>query len=202
MRRIGLPADDQTLRGDRVACLRELRAEFAVAEHLRQLAQDLQVQVGRLLRHQQDEDQVHRTLVRRLEGDGSARAQERADRFTQALARARAGWRCPGPARWSPGARVRAGCPGSAPRLTPGLAFEQRAACSNTAFLSAAGMSSTTLEAGSSEAIRLISCAAAVRAPRAVSVLAAPGEHPQPLIPPRGCGPRRSGDDRRSFPCA
>jgi hypothetical protein len=43
MRRIGLPTHDQTLSGYRIACLCELRTEFTVAEHLRQLTQNFQM---------------------------------------------------------------------------------------------------------------------------------------------------------------
>jgi len=44
-------------------------AKLLVAEHLRQFAENLQVQIGGALRYQQHKNHVHRLAVRRIERD-------------------------------------------------------------------------------------------------------------------------------------
>ena len=60
-------------------------AEGLVAEHLRQLGEYLQMQIGGALRHQQDEDEADRLAVGRVEGNRFAHAHEGADRLLDAL---------------------------------------------------------------------------------------------------------------------
>src|SRR5688572_8996062 len=55
---IRLPCGDQCVQRGRVGRLHHCLAQRLVAEHLRQLGEDLQVLLGRLLRHQQDEHQA------------------------------------------------------------------------------------------------------------------------------------------------
>src|SRR5262245_30082145 len=60
-------------------------AQRPVAEHLRQLREDLQVLLGGLLRYQQDEGERHRLAVGRFEGHWLGEAHEGAERLLQPL---------------------------------------------------------------------------------------------------------------------
>src|SRR5437764_4187016 len=60
-------------------------AERAVAEHLRELGEDLQVLLRGLLRHEQHEHQSDRRAVGRVEGDGLGEADEGAQRLFEAF---------------------------------------------------------------------------------------------------------------------
>src|SRR5476651_666784 len=60
---IGLPCADVLVQDARVICAGQLLAQFLVGKHLRQFGQNLQVLLGGLLRHQQDEQQVDRLAV-------------------------------------------------------------------------------------------------------------------------------------------
>jgi hypothetical protein len=82
---VRLPADDETLRGERIGRLRELGAKVAIAEHLRELGENLQVHVRCALGDQEHEYQAYRTAVGRFECERRAQAQERAYGLTQAL---------------------------------------------------------------------------------------------------------------------
>src|SRR5262245_35076131 len=82
---IRLPRGDELVEGGGVGDRGEALAQLPVAEHLRQLAEDLEMLLGRLLRHEQHEDQVHRAAVGRVERDRGLEAEERADRLLQAL---------------------------------------------------------------------------------------------------------------------
>src|SRR5689334_13066354 len=64
---------------------KQLVPENPVAEHLRELGQDLQVGVGRAVGHQQHEDQVDRLGVRSVEGNRLAGAHQCPDRLLQTL---------------------------------------------------------------------------------------------------------------------
>src|SRR5438270_6356607 len=57
---IRLPCDDQLEKRRSVGRGAHCLAKGAVAEHLRELREDLQVLLGRLLRHEQHEDERHR----------------------------------------------------------------------------------------------------------------------------------------------
>ena len=65
--------------------LDQLLAQIGIGKHLCQFRQDLQVLLGRLLRYQQDEQQLDRLAVGRVEGYRSAQAHESRYRFAQAL---------------------------------------------------------------------------------------------------------------------
>src|SRR5690606_36430109 len=80
---MGSPFADQPMDFVHVAFGEQLVAQRLVAEHLRQLGKDLQVQVGGLFGNQEDEDQVHRLAVRRIEGNWLAQAHERTHRLLQ-----------------------------------------------------------------------------------------------------------------------
>src|SRR6185436_6009471 len=82
---IRLPCGDQLVEVGGVGRAQHRFAQRAVAEHLRQLGEDLQVLLGRLLRHQQHEGEAHRLAVWRLERHRLRQAQESAERFLQAL---------------------------------------------------------------------------------------------------------------------
>src|SRR5512134_2949882 len=72
------PGSEQPLRSQRVGRGGEAASHLALAEHLRQLAEDLEVQVGGFLGHQQHEDQSDRDVVQRVEGDRRAGADQAA----------------------------------------------------------------------------------------------------------------------------
>src|SRR5688572_3970792 len=82
---IGLPCCDQSVKSGRVGRLQHRLAQRLVAEHLRQLGEDLQVLLGRLLRHQEHEHQAHRVAVGRFERHRLRQADEAAERLFQAL---------------------------------------------------------------------------------------------------------------------
>src|SRR5258706_1313455 len=82
---MGFPFADDLLDCRRVRQSSEVRAHVLVAEHLRQLRENLQMEVGCLFRHQQHEYKVHRIAVRRFEGDRIAGADKRAGGIAQAL---------------------------------------------------------------------------------------------------------------------
>src|SRR5438105_5705706 len=82
---IRLPRGDQLVQGRRVGGLAHRFAQRLVAEHLRELGQDLQMLFGRFFRNQQHEHQRHRAAVGRVEGHRLREADERAERFLQAL---------------------------------------------------------------------------------------------------------------------
>ncbi len=73
------------MQGPGVGCGGESAPQLAIAEHLRELGEDLEVLLGRLLRDEQDEDELHRTAVGRVEGHRGLEPQERANRVLEAL---------------------------------------------------------------------------------------------------------------------
>ena len=77
--------------------LARLSRKLRLGEHLRELRQELQVLLGRLLRHEQHEHLRDRLAVGRVERDRRLQAHERALRLARARECARAGSRCPGP---------------------------------------------------------------------------------------------------------
>src|SRR6185369_5878305 len=83
--RIRLPGSDQLVQRARVARRDHRVAQRTVAEKLRQLRKNLQMLLGGLLGHQQDEHQVHRLAVRAVERDRLRQARERAECFLQPL---------------------------------------------------------------------------------------------------------------------
>src|SRR5450631_2552197 len=70
---------------DRVCRRRDLVAKRLLAEHLRQLGKKLQMLLGRLLRHQQDEHLIDRLAVGRVERDRLQRPNECSERARKAL---------------------------------------------------------------------------------------------------------------------
>src|SRR5438552_13478071 len=80
-----LPGSDVLMQGARIGGGREFVAQLAVAQHLCELGQDAQVLLGRLLRHQQQEDQTDRLAVGRVERNRLRQAHESPDRFLQSL---------------------------------------------------------------------------------------------------------------------
>src|SRR5688500_3886757 len=82
---IGLPRRDQLVQRRGVARAAHRLAQRLVAEHLRELGEDLQVLLGRLLGHEQHEHQRHRVAVGRIEGNRLAQAEEGAEGVLQAL---------------------------------------------------------------------------------------------------------------------
>src|SRR5262252_6016089 len=80
-----LPGGDVLVNRARVGIARELRAEIAVAQHLRELGEHSQVLLRRLLRYQEQEHQVHRLAVGGVERYRLGEANEGADRLLQAL---------------------------------------------------------------------------------------------------------------------
>src|SRR4051812_23127255 len=60
-------------------------AQSLVAEHLRELGENLQVLFGRLLRNEQHEDQRHRMAVGRIERYWLGEAEQPAERVLEAL---------------------------------------------------------------------------------------------------------------------
>jgi hypothetical protein len=71
--------------GRRVVRLQKLLAEGLVRKHLRQFGKYLQVKFGRLFGYQQDEQEIDRTSVRRVESDRRFKPDKTAHRFTQSL---------------------------------------------------------------------------------------------------------------------
>src|SRR5690348_2688978 len=82
---IRLPCGDQLEERRGVGRAAHRLAKRAVAEHLRELGEDLQVLLGRLLGHEQHEDQRHRRAVGRIERYRLRQANEGAERFLQSL---------------------------------------------------------------------------------------------------------------------
>src|SRR6267143_2540511 len=82
---IRLPSADQLVERRRVGGGAHRLAQRAVAEHLRELGEDLQVLLGRLFRHQEHEHEGDRRAVGRVEGNRLREADEGAERFLQAL---------------------------------------------------------------------------------------------------------------------
>src|SRR6185503_14727376 len=82
---IRLPGGDQLMELGGVGRGEHRFAQRPVAEHLRQLREDLQVLFGGLLRHQQDEGEAHRLAVGRLERHRLRETHEGAERLLQAL---------------------------------------------------------------------------------------------------------------------
>src|SRR5688572_13304747 len=80
-----LPLRDETVQIGRCRCCEELLAERLLAEHLRELREDLEVHVGGPVRHEQHEDDAHVLSVGRIERDRLAHAHERADRVLESL---------------------------------------------------------------------------------------------------------------------
>src|SRR6266853_1207214 len=82
---MGLPGGDVLMERARVGVGRELAAQLAVAQHLRELRQDSKVLFGRLLGHQQHENEIDGLAVGGVEGHGLSEAHKSADRLLQAL---------------------------------------------------------------------------------------------------------------------
>ena len=82
---MGFPAGKQGMNGSRIRGRGQFLAERAIGEHLCKFREDLQMLLGRLLRHQQHEQQTHRLAVRRVELYRGSQAEKGADRFLQAL---------------------------------------------------------------------------------------------------------------------
>src|SRR6185436_15008606 len=80
-----LPFGDRLVHGWGGFDFQQLLAECLIAEHLREFAQYLQVQIGRPLRHQQHENKVHRLAVGRIERNRLAHTDHRAHGLFQAL---------------------------------------------------------------------------------------------------------------------
>src|SRR3972149_11255979 len=80
-----LPVGYQLVHLRRGGCARHPLAERLVAEHLRQLGEDLQVHVGRAVRNQQHEYEPHRLAVGGIELDRVVHAHQRPERILQAL---------------------------------------------------------------------------------------------------------------------
>src|SRR6188768_3247395 len=81
----GLPAFEQREEVGGARRVRELVAEGALGEHLRELGQELQVKIGGLLRHEEHEHLRHGLAVGRVERDRLAQPHERAARLRKAL---------------------------------------------------------------------------------------------------------------------
>src|SRR6266700_732159 len=82
---MGLPGGDVLMERARVGVGRELAAQLAVAQHLRELRQDSKVLFGRLLGHQQHENEIDGLAVGGVEGHGLSEVHKSADRLLQAL---------------------------------------------------------------------------------------------------------------------
>src|SRR5262245_38690487 len=67
---IRLPSSDELVQGRRVGRPAHGFAQRLVAEHLRELGEDLQVLLGGLFGHEQHEHQADRIAVGRVEGHG------------------------------------------------------------------------------------------------------------------------------------
>src|SRR6266700_2877721 len=82
---MGLPGGDVLMERARVGVGRELAAQLAVAQHLRELRQDSKVLFGRLLGQQQHENEIDGLAVGGVEGHRLREAPKSADRLLQAL---------------------------------------------------------------------------------------------------------------------
>src|SRR6266540_3150555 len=82
---IGLPCRDQLVKLVGAGGAAHRLAQRLVAEHLRQLGEELQVLLGRLLRHQQDENQADGVAVGRVEGYRLRQPHECAERLLEPL---------------------------------------------------------------------------------------------------------------------
>src|SRR5262245_20529083 len=82
---IRLPRSDELVQGRRVGRPGHGFAQRLVAEHLRELGKDLQVLLGGLFRHQQQEHEADRAAVGRVERHWLGDADEGAQRLFQAL---------------------------------------------------------------------------------------------------------------------
>src|SRR5678815_3403516 len=82
---IRLPCGDQLVEVGGVGRAQHRFAQHPVAEHLRQLGEDLQVLLGGLLRNEQDEGEAYRLAVGRLERHRLGEADEGAERLLQPL---------------------------------------------------------------------------------------------------------------------
>src|SRR6266581_3973830 len=82
---MGLPGGDVLMECARVGVRRELFAQLAIAQHLRELRQDPQVLFGRLLGHEQHEHETDGLAVRGVERHRLSQADESTDRLFQAL---------------------------------------------------------------------------------------------------------------------
>src|SRR5258707_2329319 len=80
-----LPGGDVLMQRARIGVGREFLAQLAVAQHLCELGQDAQVLLGRLFRHQQQEDQTDGLAVGRVERNRLRQAHKGPDRFLQTL---------------------------------------------------------------------------------------------------------------------
>src|SRR6267378_679058 len=80
-----LPGGDVLMQRARIGVGREFLAQLAVAQHLCELGQDAQVLLGRLFRHQQQEDQADGLAVGRVERNRLRQAHESPDGFLQTL---------------------------------------------------------------------------------------------------------------------
>src|SRR5512142_2370990 len=80
-----LPFGEQLVDCDRVVGVLQLVAEGFFAEHLRQLSQQLQVQISRALGDEQHEDEGDRQAIGRIERNRIAQLDERGDRVAQPL---------------------------------------------------------------------------------------------------------------------
>src|SRR5205085_10525074 len=76
---IRLPGGDQLVKRGRLGREGHRLAQRLVAEHLRELRQDLQVLFGRLLGHEQHENERHRRAVGRVERNRLRQADEGAE---------------------------------------------------------------------------------------------------------------------------
>src|SRR5919204_3666298 len=82
---IRLPGGDELVERGRVGGGAHGLAQRAIAEHLRELGEDLQVLLRRLFRDEEHEDEGDRRAVGRVERYGLREADERAERFLQAF---------------------------------------------------------------------------------------------------------------------
>src|SRR5712691_3701739 len=82
---MGLPGGDVLMERARIGVGRQLSAQFAVAQHLRELREDLKVLFGRLLGNQQHEHEIDGLAVGSVEGHGLSEPHKSPDRLFQAL---------------------------------------------------------------------------------------------------------------------
>src|SRR3990172_6712549 len=80
-----LPFRDQLMQLHGALGAEQPLAEGFVTEHLRELGQDLQVQVRGAIRDQQREDQIDVLAIRRVKRDRLLHPDQRADRFLETL---------------------------------------------------------------------------------------------------------------------
>src|SRR3974390_272080 len=80
-----LPGCDVLVNRARVGVAGECRAQVAVAQHLRELGEHLQVLLGRVLRHEEQENQADGLAVRRVERHRLGEAHKGADRLLEPL---------------------------------------------------------------------------------------------------------------------